>query len=157
MNDRGIYIWHQQDRNLVTKFAEALAQPDGNPVLFNIWGNPGVGKTTLMDWLEVNYERQAYFIIHRFNLIEDLKTPLDLMVKISNEANKQLSTYSNSQQDLSGERGNFTRIYQEYQQVLHWLKNQPLAGTTTLDSEQIKLLDSLNYGLLPTALKNELQ
>lgn len=59
MNNQRFYILRQQVQEFLAKFTQSLNQPCSNPVLFNIWGRRGVGKTTLLEQMEVDYEQLA--------------------------------------------------------------------------------------------------
>ncbi len=147
MIDRIVYIWRQQAQELLNKLSQALNEPSSHPVLFNLWGVSGVGKTTLLDQMEIDYERLAFFIMVPFSLIQGTESPLDLMLKIDRELNRQLPAESKRETN-SLFKGDFRAFYQEYQQTLHQLTTQPIAGKLSVDIEQKKLADWLvNYSL----------
>jgi putative protein kinase ArgK-like GTPase of G3E family len=71
-----------QAQVFMTEIAKALSQPNLHPILFNIWGIGGVGKTTLLDQLEVEYEQQACFVVISFGVTQQVETSLELMEMI---------------------------------------------------------------------------
>jgi putative protein kinase ArgK-like GTPase of G3E family len=48
MASQNLHLPHKQEEKLINEVAEAIAKPDHSPVMFNVWGIGGVGKSTLL-------------------------------------------------------------------------------------------------------------
>lgn len=140
LNNQILYLWHYQAPEFLAKFAQALNQPNLNPVLFNIWGMAGVGKTTLLERIEIDYERQANSISITFGVTEGIDTILNFMAKIYAELNKQIYIPSSDRENLFTQPSSFISVYQEYQQTLERLKNIPVTGKVLVEPEQLDLV-----------------
>ncbi|MEH2178770.1 hypothetical protein [Nostoc sp.] len=76
------YISRKQAQDFLAKFAQALLSPESTPLLFQIYGFGGVGKTTLTQKLKETHELQADFAEVSFGLTAGIETPLKLMEKL---------------------------------------------------------------------------
>ncbi|HAG83916.1 MAG TPA: hypothetical protein DCL61_22895, partial [Cyanobacteria bacterium UBA12227] len=56
-----IYISRQQAESFLAEFANSLNQPSSSPILFQVWGIGGVGKSTLLNKLQELHKDQADF------------------------------------------------------------------------------------------------
>ncbi len=133
----------QQAQEFLAKFTQALNQPCSNPVLFNIWGGRGVGKTTLLEQMEVDYEQLACFIRVTFNFTEQLETSLSLMAKLYAELNNQLPNSSSITSNDLTKSDSFVSLYQKYHQIVRQLRLQPVSGKSSVDAEQQYLVKKL--------------
>ncbi|MBE9228743.1 tetratricopeptide repeat protein [Phormidium sp. LEGE 05292] len=124
------YILREQVQSLMAEFAKALHQSDLHPVVFYIWGNHGVGKTTLLEYLEIKYENQANFVMLSLGNDQDVATPLRIMDNIIHELFKQLSNINISAVNY------FAILYTRYQQTLQ-----------ELNLSQLNSKDLLNFSL----------
>ncbi|NET60552.1 MAG: hypothetical protein F6K47_31775 [Symploca sp. SIO2E6] len=59
MTNPPIYIWRQAAENFLAEFAKALHQPESQPLLFQVWGIGGVGKSTLLRKLQEIHQQQV--------------------------------------------------------------------------------------------------
>lgn len=81
------YIERQEAKRLLGKFADAIKQPNGQPLLFNICGIGGVGKTTLLGRLKDAHVNEVDFLEVCFAKNKDsIETPLKLMRKLHQQA-----------------------------------------------------------------------
>ena len=81
------YIERKESKRLLGKFADTLKQPDGQPLLFNICGIGGVGKTTLLGRLKDAHVNEVDFLEVCFAKNKDsIETPLKLMRKLHQQA-----------------------------------------------------------------------
>jgi tetratricopeptide (TPR) repeat protein len=148
-----------QAQVFLSEIAKALSQPNLHPILFNIWGIGGVGKTTLLEQLEVEYEQQACFVVISFGVTQQVETSLELMDMIEQELNKQLSNSVSLKQTLSSTSNGFISTLKEYRQTIVQLKNQPIDGKIAVDSEQQnlakKLLELENIAALPRVMATQ--
>ncbi|WP_204105525.1 MULTISPECIES: tetratricopeptide repeat protein [Spirulina sp. CCY15215] len=74
------YIQRKEAKKLLDRFDRAIAQPDEqNPLLFNIFGIGGVGKTTLLGRLQKAHVGKVDFLEVCFAKTAHVETPLKLM------------------------------------------------------------------------------
>ncbi len=76
------YIERDEAKRLLDRFASALQQPGEQPLLFNICGIGGVGKTTLLGRLQEAHAETVDFLGVCFAKTADIETPLKLMRKL---------------------------------------------------------------------------
>ncbi|MEH2273541.1 MAG: NB-ARC domain-containing protein [Nostoc sp.] len=80
------YISRKQAHDFLAKFAKALVvSPESNPLLFQVYGFGGVGKTTLLKQVKQTRELQADFAEVSFGRTPGIETPLKLMEKIDQQ------------------------------------------------------------------------
>ena len=80
------YIERDEAKRLLERFALALKEYDGQPLLFNICGTGGVGKTTLLGRLKDAHASKVDFLEICFAKTPDIETPLKLMRKVHEQA-----------------------------------------------------------------------
>jgi len=80
------YIERQADRSLRQDFAAALSQPQQEPLLFNLYGIGGVGKTTLLSRLQILHRHSAHFLRVCFAKTARIDNPLQLMRHLHQQA-----------------------------------------------------------------------
>ncbi len=107
------YISREQTEELLICFAEAIQQPESNPLLFNVWGIGGVGKTRLLDRLQEQHPDLSFTRVY-FGSTPDIATPLKLMANLY----RQLPAID----EWGEEFERFTELYQKYEQTLEKLK-----------------------------------
>ncbi len=107
------YISREQTEKLLNCFAEAIQQPKSNPLLFNVWGIGGVGKTRLLDRLQEVHSGISFARVY-FGSTTDIATPLKLMANLY----RQLPAID----EWGEEFERFTELYQKYEQTLEKLK-----------------------------------
>ena len=107
------YISREQTEELLNCFNEAIKKPEFNPLLFNIWGIGGVGKTTLLHRLTEQNPNISFARVY-FGSTPDIGTPFKLMANLYS----QLSAIDDWGQDCEI----FTHLYQKYEQTLEKLK-----------------------------------
>ncbi|MFB2939362.1 tetratricopeptide repeat protein [Aerosakkonemataceae cyanobacterium BLCC-F154] len=133
------YIVREQGQSLMADFAKALHQTDSHPRVFYISGSRGVGKTTLLEHLEINYENQVNFITLSLGNNETLEMPLSLMDKIIHKISKQLLNVNAFQVN------SFEALYVRYKQILEELNLSQLS---------LQELESFSLGLKSSARRD---
>jgi hypothetical protein len=134
------YISRQQAENFLGAFAGALKQPMSYPILFHVWGIGGVGKTNLLNRLEINHKRQANFArVAFFDYVTGIETPLKLMEKLYNLLHKPGLLH----RALFPKPDPFISLYQKYQQTINQLQTQPVQGNESVTQEQLKRVKQL--------------
>ncbi len=148
------YISRKQAQEFLAKFAKALEQPESQALLFHVYGFGGVGKTTLTRKLKEAHQQQADFAEVSFGLTPDIETPLKLMAKLYEELPKPTNLLRRDvlnirPSDFVPKADPFISLYDEYQQTVHKLKTQPVAGKQSVDTEQQSTVkDWLELGTL---------
>ena len=151
MTNQLIYISRQQAETFLAEFAKALKQPSLQPLLFQVHGIGGVGKSTLLRKLRETYQQEADFAEVSFGITEGIDTPLELMEKLYKELPKP-SLPPLLMRDVGKLRLSpdpFTSLYDQYQQTRLALQTQPLSGKQSVDGEQQSAVkDLLDLGVL---------
>jgi len=153
MTNQPIYISRQQAENFLAEFARALKQPDSQPLLFQVWGMGGVGKTTLLRKLQETHQQQADIAEVSFGFTMDIETPIKLMATLYEQLPKPdiPPLLKRNVRELMPPADSFTSVYQQYQQTIVALQSQPVAGKSVQPEQQSALKDLLELGTL-TAL-----
>ena len=126
------YISRKQAYDFLAKFAKALEFPESNPLLSQVYGFGGVGKTTLLKQLKQTHELQADFAEVSFGLTAGIETPLKLMEKLYELLPKPSGLL---RRDLFPKPDPFTSLYEQYQETVYKLKTQPVQGKL-VDTQQ---------------------
>lgn len=129
------------------KFAASLKQPELNPLVFNIWGIGGVGKTSFLRELKNKYEREAQFLEVSFGTTISAETPIDIMLTM----HEQISKFSGGISGFLQRKGEFETLYTQYQNAIQKLETQPIDGSNVVSTENIALLKRLLYPVVFTA------
>ncbi len=153
MTNQPIYISRQPAENLLTEFARALHQPELQPLLFQVWGMGGVGKSTLLKKLQDIHQHQADIAEVSFGYTTDIETPIKLMATLYEQLPKPdiPPLLGRNVRELMPPADPFTSIYEQYQQTIGALQTQPVAGKSVQPEQQSALKDLLELGTL-TAL-----
>jgi hypothetical protein len=126
------YISRKQAQDFLAKFAKALVSPESTPLLFQVYGIGGVGKTTLTTKLKETHDLQADFAEVSFGLTAGIETPLKLMEKLYELLPKPTGLW---QRDLLPKPDPFTSLYEQYQETVYKLKTEPVQGKS-VDTQQ---------------------
>nr|WP_322745327.1 tetratricopeptide repeat protein [Coleofasciculus sp. LEGE 07081] len=124
-------------------FAQSLNQPSSSPVLFQVWGIGGVGKTTLLKKLQELHQQEADFAAVSFGYTMGIETPLKLMAELYQQLPKPPNLLQRDVRELFANVDSFTPLYQNYQETAHQLETQSVDGKKSVDSEQLKLVKQL--------------
>ena len=124
------YISRKQAKKFQEKFHASLENAKHSPLLFQIYGFGGVGKTTMTRRLEEIYKEKVDFAKVSFGLTADIQTPLKLMVKLYEQLPKTSSLNPFTKLDP------FISLYEEYENVIYKLKTEPLSDDSSVDTEQ---------------------
>jgi tetratricopeptide (TPR) repeat protein len=127
------YIERDEAKRLLERFALALNESEGQPLLFNIWGTGGVGKTTLLGRLKDAHAGKVDFLEICFAKTPDIETPLKLMRKVHEQAVERFGgeTIADS----------FKQKEQQFESTLYKLSHQSIDGET-ISSEEAKKITS---------------
>lgn len=82
------YISRAQTEEFLSKIAQAVQQPETYPVILQIYGIGGVGKSTLLEKLEENQE-EAQVVKVSFGATEGIDDPIQLMKKLHGDLEKR--------------------------------------------------------------------
>ena len=125
------YIERDEAKRLLERFALALNEYDGQPLLFNICGTGGVGKTTLLGRLKDAHAGKVDFLEICFAKTAGIETPLKLMRKVHQQAVESFGceTIADS----------FTQKKQQFESTLYKLSHQSIDGETTSSEEAKKI------------------
>lgn len=125
------YVERDEAKRFLTRFDEAIKQPDGQPLLFNICGIGGVGKTTLLGRLQETHEDEADFLQVCFAKTPGIETPLKLMRKLHQQAL--------ALRDIDIETDTFTQKEQQFEAALFELTRQSVDGGVVSGQEARKI------------------
>jgi hypothetical protein len=142
------YISREQTKNLLTCFTEAIQQPESNPLLFNVWGIGGVGKTTLLNKLEKHPEIKFAFARVYFGKTPDIGTPLKLMANLYSQL-----PLIEAIDEWGQETEIFTTLYQQYEETLRQLKEPDKKESETQATERKEAIKKLVGGGAKTLSK----
>jgi|GEM_PF-6990164 len=123
------YIERDEAKKLLERFAVALKQPQEQPLLFNIYGIGGVGKTTLLGRLKDAHSGEVDFLEICFTKTSGIETPLKLMRKLHKQAVELLGSQTISD--------TFTQQEQQFEATLLELSRTSIDGTAN-SSEDVK-------------------
>ncbi|WP_242719154.1 tetratricopeptide repeat protein [Microcoleus vaginatus] len=125
------YIERDEAKKLLERFALALNESDGQPLLFNICGTGGVGKTTLLGRLKDVHASKVDFLEICFAKTPDIETPLKLMRKLHEQAVERFGgeTIADS----------FKQKEQQFESTLYKLSHESIDGETTSSEEAKKI------------------
>ena len=126
------YIERDVAKRLLTDFAAALNQPQGQPLLFNICGIGGVGKTTLLGRLRDAHVGKVDFLDICFAKTADIEKPLKLMRKLHQQAMKLLgsSTIADA----------FTQQDRQFEETLFELSERSINGEANSSEDKRKIV-----------------
>jgi hypothetical protein len=146
-----LYISRKPAQDFRARFAKALEQPESQPLLFNVYGFGGVGKTTLTKKLKETHQQQADFAEVSFGITPDIETPIKLMQKLYEELPKPTNLLKRDVLDLRPsdfvpKPDPFTSLYDQYQQTVYKLKTQPVKGKSVDTQQQTTVKDWFELG-----------
>ncbi|NER99779.1 MAG: tetratricopeptide repeat protein, partial [Symploca sp. SIO1B1] len=124
------YIKRDEAEKLLKRFAIALKEPQKQPLLFNIYGIGGVGKTTLLGRLQQAHAGEVDFLEVCFAKTSNIETPLKLMGKLHQQARQLVS-----EQTIADA---FTQQQMQFEQALSQL-SQSVDGETTNPEDARKI------------------
>jgi tetratricopeptide (TPR) repeat protein len=127
------YIERDEAKGLLERFTVALKQPERHPLLFNIFGIGGVGKTTLLRRLQEDHAGEVDFLKVCFAKTPGIETPLELMRKLHQQARQLLGVETSAD--------SFTQREQQFETALFELSQRSLDGEAN-NSEEAKKIRS---------------
>ncbi|MEG4923615.1 hypothetical protein Q5690_24560, partial [Microcoleus sp. F10-D1] len=125
------YIERNEAKTLLERFALALNESEGQPLLFNICGTGGVGKTTLLGRLKDAHAGKVDFLEICFAKTPDIETPLKLMRKVHEQAVESFRCEKIAD--------SFKQKYQQFESTLYKLSHESIDGETTSSEEAKKI------------------
>ncbi|MBL1174140.1 tetratricopeptide repeat protein [Pantanalinema sp. GBBB05] len=125
------YIERGKAKRLLENFSISLQQPEEHPLLFNIHGIGGVGKTTLMGRLQEAHASEVDFLGVCFAKTPEIETPLKLMRKLHQQAVEPSGSQTST--DV------FSQREQQFETVLFELSRSSVDGTETSSEEARKI------------------
>ena len=117
------YIERDEAKRLLDRFASALQKPGEQPLLFNICGIGGVGKTTLLGRLQEAHAENVDFLGVCFAKTADIETPLKLMRKLHQQVMALLRTETGTDAFTQRERLFETTLFELSQQSVDGKEN----------------------------------
>jgi tetratricopeptide (TPR) repeat protein len=117
------YIERDAAQKLLKHFESALLEPEKSPLLFNICGIGGVGKTTLLGRLQEAHTGEVDFLEVCFAKTADIETPLKLMRKLHQQAMEIFGIETST--DI------FAQREQQFTTTLFELSQQSVDGSPT--------------------------
>jgi tetratricopeptide (TPR) repeat protein len=154
MASQNLHLPHKQEEKLINEVAEAIAKPDRSPVMFNIWGIGGVGKSTLLRKFQEGLGDRIPIHFAAITFDDNYATPLDVMVALhddlpaiergfsAKDALFDLNYTTPLHKDLPAKDA-FSEKYKTYKDTLANLNNAPVKGKEKVDSEQIGIVKQL--------------
>ncbi len=141
MASQNLHLPHKQEEKLINEVAESISKPDHSPVMFNVWGIGGVGKSTLLRKFQEGLGdriqgKQIDFAAITFD--DNYATPLDVMVAL----HKDLPEIPLLKRDVLAKDA-FSEKYKTYKETLAKLNNAPVKGKEKVESEQIDRVKQL--------------
>ncbi|MEH2171327.1 tetratricopeptide repeat protein [Nostoc sp.] len=137
------YISRKQAHDFLAKFAKALVSPESTPLLFQVYGIGGVGKTTLTTKLKETHDLQANFAEVSFGRTPGIETPLKLMEKLYELLPKPTGLW---RRDLLPKPDPFTSLYDQYQETVYKLKTESVQGKSVGTQQQNTVKDWFELG-----------
>jgi tetratricopeptide (TPR) repeat protein len=125
------YIERDEAKKLLGRFKAALQQPEEHPLLFNICGIGGVGKTTLLGRLQETYADEVDFLGVCFAKTADIETPLKLMRKLHQQAIERMGIQTSTDAFIQREKQFATALFE--------LSHRTLDGGETSSEEARKI------------------
>jgi len=117
------YIERDEAKRLLERFASALQKPREQPLLFNICGIGGVGKTTLLGRLQEAHAENVDFLGVCFAKTANIETPLKLMRKLHQQVMALLGTETSTDAFTQRERLFETTLFKLSQQSVDGKEN----------------------------------
>ena len=139
MVNQNLHLPHKQEEKLINEVAEAIDNAAESPVMFNVWGTGGVGKSTLLTKFQdglTGKDKKIHFAKISFDTA--YSTPLDVMVAL----HKDLPEINALQRDLFTPDP-FGEKYKTYKDTLADLNATPVEGKGKVEREQIDRVKQL--------------
>ena len=137
------YIEREEEKKFLERFSKAIQEPAQNPLLFNIHGIGGVGKTTLMGRLQQAYAGNVDFFEVCFAKTAEIETPLKLMRNIHNQAIVLFANVVNRDEHINLNISNDIFVEQEklFTRTALALSQKSLGGERNTIEEERKITD----------------
>ncbi|NEO86982.1 MAG: hypothetical protein F6J87_22390 [Spirulina sp. SIO3F2] len=129
--DDEYYIERDEVKRFLKRFTEALASPQEQPLLFNICGIGGVGKTTLVGRLKEAHANKVDVLEVCFAKTANVETPLKLMRKVHQQWSEQVGS------EIENDR--FTQQNQQFEDTLYELTQRSANGEKNTPENEDKI------------------
>jgi tetratricopeptide (TPR) repeat protein len=139
------YISRPQSEAFLSKVTEAVQQLGTHPIVFQVSGIGGVGKSTLLEKLEES-QKQAQVVKVSFGETEGIDEPIQLMRKLHAGLEKQHPTPKGLKKDVRdtfAQLDPFSKLYEQFADTLYRLQTQSVDGKASVSDEQIKQVKQL--------------
>ncbi len=140
-----LYINRLQAEAFLLKVAQAVQQPGTHPIIFQVSGIGGVGKSTILTKLKEN-QKQTQVVKVSFGETEEIDDPIQLMKKLHGELEKQYPTPKGLRKDVRDiltKPDPFSKLYEQFFDVSHQLQTQSADGKASVSDEQLELVKQL--------------
>ncbi|MEM8718959.1 MAG: tetratricopeptide repeat protein [Cyanobacteria bacterium P01_G01_bin.39] len=122
-------IQRQQTIRLAQDIRAAIRNPQGNPLLFNVYGKAGVGKSTLINKFTEIFSSEFQCAKISFGLNSQIKTVIDLMAAFDNQI----------ESDISGwDVNTFRELHERYEEICQKLALEAAEGESSNSKEKIR-------------------
>ena len=128
MSPKHPYIQRQQTTRLAQDIRAAIRQPQASPLLFNVYGKAGVGKSTLINKFTEIFSSEFQCAKISFGLNSPIKTVIDLMAAFDNQIEGNVSGW-----DID----DFKELNEKYEQICHKLASESNKGESFDSQKQI--------------------
>ncbi|MEP0752996.1 tetratricopeptide repeat protein [Trichocoleus sp. Lan] len=146
MTSQPYYISRKPAEDFVTAFGKALEEPASHPLLFHVHGIGGIGKSTLLEKLQQTHQQASVAKFDFSGKAGIRETPLKVMATLY----EQLPKPDLWKRELF-KSDPFHKLYQQYNQTLARLENEPIEGKQVVEEDQRNLVKELGsaavYGL----------
>ena len=138
------YIQRQQTTRLAQDIRAAIRQPQGSPLLFNVYSKAGFGKSTLINKFGEIFASEFQCAKISFGLNSQIKTLIDLMVAFDNQIKGDVSGW---------DFDTFKELYKRYEETCQKLALES-AGEESSDSKEKRreLIKQFGKAIIPIAV-----
>jgi tetratricopeptide (TPR) repeat protein len=150
MVDSAPYISRPQAEQFLKKIGQSLEQPDRQPLVFQIWGLGGVGKSTLIKQVQTKFPDALVPLVHEqvpsFGATHGIETPVELMRTLHGALKphfQPLPLFRRDIRQLRTDPDPFEQQYSKYLEAIAKLKNQPLSTIPGITSDQLSQVTRL--------------
>lgn len=144
-----LYISRPQSEAFLSKVAEAVQQQGTHPIVFQVSGIGGVGKSTLLEKLKET-QKQTQVVQISFGETEEIDDPIQLMKKLHWELEKQYPTpkgLHKDVRDILSKPDPFSKLYEQFWDTSHQLQTQSVDGKAVSDEQQKQVKQLLKEGV----------
>lgn len=145
-----LYISRPQTEAFLSKVAEAVQQPGTQPIVFQVSGIGGVGKSILLAKLKET-QKQTQVVQVSFGETEGIDDPIQLMRKLHEKLEKQYPIpkgLNKDVRDVLSKPDPFSKLYEQFWDTSHQLRTQSVDGKASVSDEQLKIVKQVVKGVM---------